>query len=97
MIITDNYIKAHSDFKGDFIDDEMFLNFAKYLYKKNLIKVESFYDEENGYNVIRLKGNFIQREIKDNKKNTLKETENKLKLNLLGVFNRVCSKYKKII
>lgn len=79
MIITDNYIKAHKDFKGDSIDDEMLLEFAKYLYKKNLIKVESFYDEENDYNVIRLMGNFIQREIKDNKKNTLKETEEKLK------------------
>lgn len=79
MIITDNYIKAHSDFKGNSIDDEMLLEFAKYLYKKNLIKVESFYDEENDYNVIRLMGNFIQREIKDNKKNTLKETEEKLK------------------
>ena len=79
MIITDNYIQAYSDFKGNSIDDEMLLEFAKYLYKKNLIKVESFYDEENDYNVIRLMGNFIQREIKDNKKNTLKETEEKLK------------------
>ena len=79
MIITDNYVQAHSDFKGNSIDDEMLLEFAKYLYKKNLIKVESFYDEENDYNVIRLMGNFIQREIKDNKKNTLKETEEKLK------------------
>lgn len=79
MIITDNYIQAHSDFKGNSIDDEMLLEFAKYLYKKNLIKVESFYDEENDYNVIRLMGNFIQREIKDNKKNTLKESEEKLK------------------
>jgi hypothetical protein len=79
MIITDNYIQAHSDFKGNSIDDEMLLEFAKYLYKKNLIKVESFYNEENDYNVIRLMGNFIQREIKDNKKNTLKETEEKLK------------------
>ncbi len=79
MIITDNYVQAHSDFKGNSIDDEMLLEFAKYLYKKNLIRVESFYDEENDYNVIRLIGNFIQREIKDNKKNTLKETEEKLK------------------
>lgn len=79
MIITDNYVQAHSDFKGYSIDDEMLLEFAKYLYKKNLIRVESFYDEENDYNVIRLMGNFIQREIKDNKKNTLKETEEKLK------------------
>ena len=79
MIITDNYVQAHSDFKGNSIDDEMLLEFAKYLYKKNLIKVESFYDEVNDYNVIRLMGNFIQREIKDNKKNTLKETEEKLK------------------
>lgn len=79
MIITDNYVQAHSDFKGNSIDDEMLLEFAKYLYKKNLIKVESFYDEENDYNVIRLMGNFIQREIKDNKKNTLKESEEKLK------------------
>ena len=79
MIITDNYIQAHKDFKGNSIDDEMLLIFAKLLYKKNLIKVESFYDEENDYNVIRLMGNFIQREIKDNKKNTLKETEEKLK------------------
>lgn len=79
MIITNNYIQAHSDYKGNSIDDGMLLNFAKYLYKKNLIKVESFYDEENDYNVIRLKGNFIQREIKDNKKNTLKESEEKLK------------------
>lgn len=79
MIITDNYVQAHSDFKGNSIDDEMLLEFAKYLYKKNLIKVESFYDEENDYNVIRLMSNFIQREIKDNKKNTLKESEEKLK------------------
>ncbi len=79
MIITENYVQAHSDFKGNSIDDEMLLEFAKYLYKKNLIKVESFYDEENDYNVIRLMGNFIQREIKDNKKNTLKESEEKLK------------------
>ena len=79
MIITDNYVQAHSDFKGNSIDDEMLLDFAKYLYKKNLIKVESFYDEVNDYNVIRLMGNFIQREIKDNKKNTLKESEEKLK------------------
>lgn len=79
MIITDNYVQAYSDFKGNSIDDEMLLEFAKYLYKKNLIKVESFYDEENDYNIIRLMGNFIQREIKDNKKNTLKETEEKLK------------------
>ena len=79
MIITDNYVQAYSDFKGDSIDDEKLLEFAKYLYKKNLIKVESFYDEENDYNVIRLMGNFIQREIKDNKKNTLKESEEKLK------------------
>ena len=79
MIITDNYVQAHSDFKGNSIDDEMLLEFAKYLYKKNLIKVESFYDEVNDYNVIRLMGNFIQREIKDNKKNTLKESEEKLK------------------
>lgn len=79
MIITENYIQAHSDFKGNSIDDEMLLEFAKYLYKKNLIKVESFYDEENDYNVIRLMGNFIQREIKDSKKNTLKESEEKLK------------------
>ena len=49
MIITDNYIQAHSDFKGNSIDDEMLLAFAKYLYKKNLIRVESFYDEENDY------------------------------------------------
>lgn len=79
MIITDSFVQAHSDFKGNSVDDEMLLDFAKYLYKKNLIKVESFYDEENGYNVIRLMGNFIQREIKDNKKNTLKEYEEKLK------------------
>lgn len=79
MIITDSFVQAHSDFKGNSVDDEMLLDFAKYLYKKNLIKVESFYDEENGYNVIRLMGNFIQREIKDNKKNTLKESEEKLK------------------
>lgn len=79
MIITDNYVQAYSDFEGNSIDDEMLLEFAKYLYKKNLIKVESFYDEENDYNVIRLIGNFIQREIKENKKNTLKETEEKLK------------------
>ena len=79
MIITDNYVQAYSDFKGNSIDDEMLLEFAKYIYKKNLIKVESFYDEENDYNVIRLMGNFIQREIKDDKKNTLKETDEKLK------------------
>lgn len=76
MIVTDNYIKAYNDFRGISVDDEMLLEFAKYLYKKNLIKVESFYDEENGYNIIRLTSNFIQREIKDN---TLKEIENKLK------------------
>ena len=79
MIITDNFVEAYADFEGNSIDDEMLLEFAKYLYKKNLIKVESFYDEENDYNVIRLMGNFIQREIKDNKKNTLKESEEKLK------------------
>lgn len=79
MIITDNYIKVHSDFRGISVDDRMLLEFAKYLYKKNLIKVESFYDEENDYNIIRLTCNIYQREIKDNKKNTLKESEEKLK------------------
>ena len=75
MIITNNHIHAHSDFKGDSVNDEMLLNFAKFMYKKNLIKVESFYDEENDYNVIRLACNIIQREIKDYEKNTLKETK----------------------
>ena len=79
MIITDNYIQAHSDFRGISVDDEMLLDFAKYLYKKNLIKIESLYDEENDYNIIRLSCNVHQREITNNRKDTLKETENKLK------------------
>lgn len=95
MIITENYIQAHSDFKGNSIDDEMLLEFAKYLYKKNLIKVESFYDEENDYNVIRLMGNFIQREIKDSKKNTLKESEEKLKD--MGMPEPIKPWYKRIV
>jgi hypothetical protein len=79
MIITDNFVEAHSNFKGDSINDEMLLEFAKFMYKKNLIKVESLYDEENDYNIIRLTCNVHQREIINNRKDTLKETEEKLK------------------
>ena len=91
MIITDNFVEAHSNFKGNSVNDEMLLEFAKFMYKKNLIKVESLYDEENDYNIIRLTCNVHQREITNmethqdvsgntlNRKNTLKETENKLK------------------
>ena len=79
MIITDSFVEAHSDFRGISVDDEMLLEFAKYLYKKNLIKIESLYDEENDYNIIRLTCNVHQRKITNNRKDTLKETENKLK------------------
>lgn len=94
MIITDYNIKVHSDFRGISVDNEMLLEFAKYLYKKKLIKIESFYDEENDYNIIRLTCNIYQREIKDNKNNILKETENKLKV--IGMPEPIKPWYKRI-
>ncbi len=42
MIITDNFVEAHSNFKGNSVNDEMLLEFAKFMYKKNLIKVDHF-------------------------------------------------------